>query len=454
MRVHFIAIGGAVMHNLAIVLRRKGYVVTGSDDKIADPAKSNLEREGIMPQRIGFFEENISADLDAVILGMHAREDNPELLKAQELGIKVFSFPEYIYEVSKNKHRVVVAGSHGKTSITAMVMHVLRENNYKFDYLVGAKVQGFDTGVRLSDDAPIIVLEGDEYLASPVHRESKFLFYKPHAALISGVAWDHINVFPDYDEYVKQFERFAYSMEPWGFLTWFADDEELKKIFNHFEEKVRTRAYHTHEHVLRGNITYLITAQGEVPVKIFGEHNLQNISGAKNLCNEIGVNDENFYRAIATFEGAANRLQFMGRNEHTVIYKDFAHSPSKLKATVHAMKHQFGSDTLLAVMELHTFSSLNKDFLEQYGNCMNEADIPVVFFDAETITHKKLPPLNADFVRESFNNTDLQIFTDKEALQNFLFQQNWQGKNLLLMSSGNFSGLNFQELTEKILAAQ
>ncbi len=454
MRVHFIAIGGAVMHNLAIVLRRKGYVVTGSDDKITDPAKSNLEREGILPAQMGFFAENISADLDAVILGMHAREDNTELLKAQELGIKVFSFPEYIYEVSKNKQRVVVAGSHGKTSITAMVMHVLRENNYRFDYLVGAKVQGFDTGVRLSDDAPIIVLEGDEYLASPVHRESKFLFYKPHAALITGVAWDHINVFPDYDEYVKQFERFAYSMEPWGFLTWFSDDEELKKIFNHFEEKVRTRAYSTHEYVLRGNTTCLITAQGEVPLKIFGEHNLQNIAGAKNLCNEIGVSDEGFYRAISTFEGAANRLQFLGRNNGTVIYKDFAHSPSKLKATVNAMKHQFGSNALVAVMELHTFSSLSKDFLEQYANCMNQADIPVVYLDAETVAHKKLPPLDSAFVREAFNNENLQVITNKETLQTFLLEQEWSGKNLLLMSSGNFSGMNLQELTDKILAAK
>ena len=452
MRVHFIAIGGAVMHNLAIVLRRKGFVVTGSDDKITDPAKSNLEREGVMPAKMGFFEENITTDIDAVILGMHAREDNPELLKAQELGVKIFSFPEYIYEVSKNKQRVVVAGSHGKTSITAMVMHVLRENNYQFDYLVGAKVQGFDTGVRLSEDAPIIVLEGDEYLASAVNRESKFLFYKPHAALISGIAWDHVNVFPDYDEYVKQFERFAYSLETWGFLTWFGDDEELKKIFNHYEEKVRTRAYQTHEYVIKGNTTYLITSQGGIAIKVFGEHNLQNIAGAKNLCNEIGVSDENFYRAIASFEGAANRLQFMGRNENTAIYKDFAHSPSKLKATVNAMKQQFNIDQLVAVMELHTFSSLNKDFMEQYANCMNQADIPVVFFDEETITHKKLPPLNADFVRESFNNNALQIFTNKEELQTFLLKQDWKKKNLLLMSSGNFSGMNLQNLTEKILA--
>lgn len=452
MKVHFIAIGGAVMHNLAIVLRRKGYVVTGSDDKIVDPAKTNLEKESILPSRLGFFAENITADLDAVILGMHAREDNVELQKAQELGLKIFSFPEYIYEVSKHKQRVVIAGSHGKTSITSMVMHVLRENNLNFDYMVGAKVKGFDTSVKLSEDAPIIILEGDEYLASPVHREPKFLFYKPHAALISGVAWDHINVFPDYDDYVKQFEKFANSVELWGFLTWFAEDEELKKIFNHYEAKVRTRSYNTHAYEIRGNATYLQTDFGEVPMKVFGEHNLQNISGAKNLCNELGVTDEDFYKAISTFEGAANRLQFMGKNDSTVIYKDFAHSPSKLKATVSAMKHQFKNEHLVAVMELHTFSSLNKEFLAQYAGTMHEADIPVVFYDKETFAHKNMPMFEEDFVKDAFGNEDLVIFTNKDSLKEFLLKQNWESKNLLLMTSGNYAGMNLEELSKEILS--
>ena len=451
MKIHFIAVGGAVMHNLAIVLRRKGNVVTGSDDKIIEPAKTNLEREGILPAQIGFFEKNITEDLDAVILGMHAREDNPELLRAQELGLKIYSFPEYLYEVSKKKQRVVIAGSHGKTTITSMVMHVLKENNYNFDYMVGAKVKGFETSVKITEDAPIIILEGDEYLASPIHRESKFLFYKPNVALITGVAWDHVNVFPDYDEYVKQFEKFAGSMEAWGFLTWFEDDEELKQIFNHYEEKVRLRPYNTHPYIIKGNTTYLQTGFGEIELKVFGEHNLQNIAGAKNVCVELGVTDENFYKAISTFEGAANRLQFIGKNEQTVIYKDFAHSPSKLKATVHAMHVQFNTEELVAVMELHTFSSLNKDFLEQYAGSMNEADIPVVFLDKETFAHKNMPMLSESFVKDSFNNQHLNIFTDKESLQNFLLNQDWKRKNLLLMSSGNFAGMNVEEVAKQIL---
>jgi UDP-N-acetylmuramate: L-alanyl-gamma-D-glutamyl-meso-diaminopimelate ligase len=451
MRIHFIAIGGAVMHNLAIVLRRKGNEVSGSDDKIVDPAKTNLEREGILPEHIGFFSEKITSEIDAVILGMHARTDNPELLKAQELGLKIYSFPEYLYEVSKKKQRVVIAGSHGKTSITSMVMHVLKECNFHFDYVVGAKVKGFDTSIKLTEDAPIIVLEGDEYLASPVNREPKFMFYKPNAALISGVAWDHINVYPDYEDYVKQFERFAHSMEQWGFLTWFGEDEELKKIFNSYDDKVRTRAYFTHPNFIRGNTTYLQTEFGEISLKIFGEHNLQNISGAKNICNELGVADEKFYTAISTFEGAANRLQFIGKNEKTVIYKDFAHSPSKLKATVHAMKEQFAARQLVAVMELHTFSSLNKDFLEQYNETMNEADVPVVFFDKETFAHKDMPLLDETFVKEAFGNSCIQIFTDKESLQSFLHKQEWNNKNLLLMTSGNFAGMNIEAVSDFIL---
>lgn len=451
MKIHFIAIGGAVMHNLAIVLNRKGNIVTGSDDKIIDPAKSNLEREGILPAKAGFFEENIHENLDAVILGMHAREDNPELLKAQQLGLKIYSFPEYIYEVSKKKQRVVIAGSHGKTTITSMIMHVLNENKFNFDYLVGAKVKGFDTGVKLTEDAPIIIIEGDEYLASPVHPTPKFLFYKPNAALISGVAWDHINVFPEYDDYVEQFKKFTYSVEEWGFLTWFGDDEELKQIFNSFDAKVRTRAYFTHPHQIKNQTTYLLTQQGEIPLKVFGEHNLQNIAGAKNICNELGVSDEKFYKAISTFEGAANRLQLLGKNEHTVIFKDFAHSPSKLKATINAVKTQYTSAPLVAVMELHTFSSLNKDFLEQYAGTMNKAETPVVFFDQETFAHKNMQEFDKNFVKQSFGNNNLQVFTDRKLLQQFLLTQDWRNKNLLLMSSGNFNGMDVTELANSIL---
>jgi UDP-N-acetylmuramate: L-alanyl-gamma-D-glutamyl-meso-diaminopimelate ligase len=450
MKLHFIAIGGAVMHNLAIVLKRQGNTVTGSDDKIDDPARTNLGNEGILPPRIGFNAANVTPDIEAIILGMHARADNPELLKAQELGIKIYSFPEYLYEFSKNKQRVVIAGSHGKTSITAMVMHVLKENDFSFDYMVGAKVKGFDTSVKLSD-APVIVLEGDEYLASAIEREPKFMFYKPNVALISGVAWDHINVFPEYDDYVEQYKKFAYSMEEWGFLTWFQDDEELKKIFNTYDAKARTRPYNTHAHKIRGNVTFLQTDFGDIPLKIFGEHNLQNIAGAKNVCNELGVFDEDFYKAIATFEGAANRLQFVGRNDSTAIYKDFAHSPSKVKATVNAMKHQFEGSELVAVFELHTFSSLNEEFLGQYAGTLDEADVPVVFFDRETFKHKDMPLLESEFVINAFANHHLNIFTDKKALRNFLLTQHWKNKNLLLMSSGNFAGMDVADIAAKIL---
>ena len=451
MKIHFIAIGGAVMHNLAIALKRKGHQVTGSDDKIVDPAKTNLSNEVIMPANIGFDANNITEDLDAVILGMHARENNPELLKAQELGIKIYSFPEYIYEVSKNKQRVVIAGSHGKTTITSMVMHVLKGTGYDFDYLVGAKVKGFDTSVKITENAPIIILEGDEYLASPINRESKFLFYKPNAALISGIAWDHINVFPEYEGYVEQFRKFAYSVEEWGFLTWYKEDEELKRIFNAFDAKVRTRPYDTHPHVVKNNKTYLMTDFGEIGILVFGQHNLQNISGAKYICNEIGVFDEDFYRAIATFEGAANRLQLQGKNEQTTIYKDFAHSPSKLAATTKAMKQQFAQQHLIAVMELHTFSSLNKEFLNQYAGSMNQADTPVVFLDKETFAHKNMDLFDETLVREAFDNDKLKVITDREVLKSFLINQSWSGKNLLLMTSGNFSGLNLDELTTQIL---
>ncbi|MCS6934676.1 MAG: Mur ligase family protein [Chitinophagales bacterium] len=450
MKVHFIAIGGAVMHNLAIVLHRKGYVVSGSDDVINDPSRSNLEREGLLPQRLGFHEDNIHSNLDAVILGMHAREDNVELRRALELGLRVYSFPEYIYEVSKKKQRVVVAGSHGKTTITAMIMHVLKHAGFSFDYLVGARVEGFDTSVKISEDAPVIILEGDEYFASPIHRKPKFLYYKPHAAVISGIAWDHINVFPEYDEYVRQFELFAQSVEEWGFLTWYAHDDELKKIFNTFEAKVRTRPYDIHPHTICGGITYLSTGFGEIPLKIFGEHNLQNISAAKNVCLELGVPDDEFYRAISTFEGAALRLQLLGRNDYSAVYRDFAHSPSKLAATVRAMKRQYPQRHLVAVMELHTFSSLDKRFLTEYSGAFDEADEPIIFIHHDTLLQKRVDEIDEAYIQETFGNSAIRVFYKPEELHNYLLQKKWAEKNLLLMTSGNFGGLPITEIAQHI----
>jgi UDP-N-acetylmuramate: L-alanyl-gamma-D-glutamyl-meso-diaminopimelate ligase len=341
MKVHFIAVGGAVMHSLAIALKGQGYQVTGSDDKIADPARTNLFREGILPGAEGFFADKISADLDAVILGMHARIDNPELLRAQELKIPIYSFPHYIYEVSKNKKRIVIAGSHGKTTITSMVMHVLHTCGLDVDYMVGAKVKGFDTGVRLSTDAPIIVIEGDEYLASPIERESKFMFYHPHIALITGVAWDHINVFPVYEGYVGQFRKFAHSVEAGGSVSYYSGDKELQKIFADYTGEAKVIPYAATRYEVRDNKTYIITKDTEYSMVIFGTHNMQNMEGARTVCREAGISDHDFYTAMMTFEGAANRLEKLGENSHTVIYKDFAHSPSKLQATVNAMKEQY-----------------------------------------------------------------------------------------------------------------
>lgn len=451
MKIHFIAVGGAIMHNLAIALKRKGNIVTGSDDKIADPALTNLSKEGIMPEQIGFFSERITADLDAVILGMHARIDNPELLKAQELGLKIYSFPEYIYEVAKDKLRIVIAGSHGKTTITSMVMHVLQQCGKNIDYMVGAKVKGFDTSVKLTEDASIIVLEGDEYLASPIHLESKFMFYKPHVALITGVAWDHINVFLVYEGYVNQFKKFAESVEAGGAITYYREDAELKKIFAEYKGSAKVLPYTQPEYFTKGHSTFILSEGKEYEMSVFGAHNMQNIEGARIVCNEVGISNEDFMIAISSFEGAANRLQFLGKNEETVIYKDFAHSPSKLKATVKAMREQFADRQLVAVMELHTFSSLNKDFLSEYNNSMDAADEAIVFIDKEAMLLKRMPDLNESLIRESFGRNDLQIFTEKEQLIQYLLSTNWKNKNLLLMTSGQFGGMKVEEVRDEIL---
>ena len=451
MNVHFIAIGGAVMHSLAIALKRQGYQVTGSDDKIANPARANLGREGILPETEGFFADKITAGLDAVILGMHARIDNPELVRAQELKIPIYSFPHYIYEVSKNKKRIVIAGSHGKTTITSMVMHVLHTNGLDIDYMVGAKVKGFDTGVRLSESASIIVIEGDEYLASPIERESKFMFYHPHIALITGVAWDHINVFPVYEGYVNQFRKFANSIEAGGSVSYYAGDKELQRIFADYSGAARTIPYTSASYEVRDNKTYVKTVEGEYPMVVFGTHNMQNMEGARTVCREVGISDHDFYTAMSTFEGAANRLEKLGENAHTVVYKDFAHSPSKLQATVNAMKEQYPTRKLTAVMELHTFSSLNKDFLQEYHGGMDKADTAVVFIDHEAMKLKQMPPLDPALIISSFGRDDMMVFSSKEELQAFLLAQNWHENNLLLMTSGQFGGMDVKGLANKII---
>ncbi len=452
MRLHFIAIGGSAMHNLAIALAKKGYQVTGSDDAIFEPSSSRLQKHGLLPKSMGWDENRITRDLDAVILGMHARPENPELKKAQELNLKVYSYPEYIYEQSKGKVRVVIGGSHGKTSITSMIMHVLKHNNQDFDYMVGAQLEGFDTMVKLTAEAPVIIIEGDEYLASPIDRRPKFHLYKGNIGLISGIAWDHINVFPTFGNYVEQFAEFLKTLVPRGNIIYNEKDEVLKELVYGYDGSIKKNAYSTPRYKIEAGITYIVTGEGkEVPLKVFGEHNLQNIEGAKQVCRLLGIEDEQFYTAVSSFTGAARRLELLASNNDTAVYKDFAHSPSKLKATIEAVKKQFPERKLVAIMELHTFSSLNRDFLNEYTGAMDLADEPVVFIDRRTFEQKQMQEYGEDTVRKSFGNKKLKFFNNPEILERFLSYINYNRKNLLLMSSGNFGGLNLNELARNIV---
>ncbi|RZK73517.1 MAG: peptidoglycan synthetase, partial [Pedobacter sp.] len=386
MRIHFIAIGGSAMHNLAIALHKKGYLVTGSDDVIFEPSGSRLEKHGILPKQMGWDEANITPDLDAVILGMHALKDNPELLKAQQLGLKIYSYPEYIYEQTREKLRVVIGGSHGKTTITSMILHVLNYYNKDFDYLVGAQLAGFDTMVKVTDSAPIIIIEGDEYLASPIDRRPKFHLYKANIAVISGIAWDHINVFPTYKEYVKQFEIFIETIQPEGCLIYCSQDQDLCQIVQDTDNSVVKIGYEIPDHVIKDGVTYLLP--DNIPLRVFGDHNLMNLNAAKLVCRQLGIDDNEFNKAIASFTGASKRLELLSSVNKTNVYKDFAHSPSKLKATIEAVKLQFEERRLVACIELHTFSSLNKAFLSQYANTMTNADEAIVYIDEQTFKHK------------------------------------------------------------------
>jgi UDP-N-acetylmuramate: L-alanyl-gamma-D-glutamyl-meso-diaminopimelate ligase len=449
-QVHFIAIGGSVMHNLAIALHHKGYKVTGSDDEIYDPARTRLQQLGILPTEIGWFPDKIHGNLDAVILGMHARKDNSELLKAQELGLKVYSYPDYFYQQSLDKQRVVIAGSHGKTSITSMILHVLNFHNRKFDYLVGAQLEGFETMVRLSDDAPVIIVEGDEYPASPTNLVPKFLCYHPHIALISGIAWDHFNIYPTWDGYVNQFEQLIAAIPKSGNLFYDKTDEKLAEISQVEREGLTKTAYEAHPYRVENGQTFLITQQDEVPLLIFGDHNMKNLSGAMRICEELGITDSQFYEAIQTFKGAANRLETVAKHSQTIVYKDFAHAPSKVEATTAAAKAQFPDRRLVACTELHTFSSLNKKFLGQYAHKLDAADVAAVYFNPHTIEHKRLEPISVAEVKAAFERTDLLVFTDSAALEQFLLTQNWHNTNLLMMSSGTFGGLDLKELAQKL----
>ena len=451
-RVHFIAIGGAAMHNLAIAISKKNdFLVTGSDDEIFEPSYSRLKKNGLLPAEMGWFPERIHSGLSAVIVGMHATIDNPELLRAKELGLKIFSFPEYLYQQTRSKTRIVVGGSHGKTTTTAMILFVLKQLKIDADYMVGAQIEGFDNMVKLSYEARIAVFEGDEYLTSPIDRRPKFHLYKPHIAVLTGIAWDHINVFPTFPVYVEQFKKFTDLMEVQGRLIYFDGDENLNQIVTGLRRDIVPFAYNTPKHGVRNGITYLKTKKAEVPLKIFGEHNLQNMEAARLACRQIGVTDQQFYSVIKDFPGASNRLQKIVETENAVAFKDFAHSPSKLKATVNAVKTQFADRRLIACMELHTFSSLTEDFLPQYAGCMEQADMAFVYYNPEVIQHKRLKEIDPEQVKNAFGGNNLEVFTDSAALQTKLRSLNYDNTALLFMTSGNFSGVQLIEFAEELL---
>lgn len=438
------------MHSIAIALKEKGHIVSGSDDEIFEPALSHLREHRLIGEKYGWSESNINPNLDAVILGMHARADNIELIKAQQLGLKIYSFPEFIYEQSKNKKRVVIGGSHGKTTITAMILHVLKKQEKDFDFMAGAALPGFENMVRLSEKAPVIILEGDEYLSSPLDRRPKFHLYQTDIGLISGIAWDHINVFPTFENYVEQFRIFAQNIPENGKLVYCSTDAEVKKIAEDKSVKCEKIPYALPKYEIEDGITYLIHVE-KIPLKVFGEHNLMNIEGARKICKLLGVSDYDFNRAIKSFEGAAKRLQLVAQNDSSAVYKDFAHSPSKLLATIDAVKKQFPERKLVACIELHTFSSLNKNFLSEYKGTMTSADVPIVYFNPHTVEHKKLEALDKNLITASFADRRIKVFTDSAELRNYLAQQEWEGSNLLMMSSGTFDGLSLEKLAEEII---
>lgn len=437
-RIHFIAIGGAAMHNLALAVAAKpGYIVTGSDDEIFDPARTHLKEAGLLPAEAGWFPEKITADLDAVILGMHAREDNPELVKARELGLKIYSFPEYLYEQTKDKIRIVVGGSHGKTTTTSMILYVLNKLGIEADYMVGAQIEGFERMVRLSETAKYAVFEGDEYLTSPLDLRSKFLWYHPHVAILTGIAWDHINVFPTFDSYVETFRKFVDTIEPNGTFIYFKQDANLKNIADGARKDIVCVPYQEYT--------------GDVEMQVFGRHNLQNLQAAMLACHSIGVKPDDFYREISTFTGASNRLEKIAEAGNNVAYKDFAHSPSKLKATVNAVREHHQGKRLIACMELHTFSSLMAEFLPQYKDCMSEADLAFVYFNPHVVEHKRLTPITVDEVRQSFGKGNITVFTDSKLLEQTLREQEYDNTALLMMSSGTFDGIDVKALAQDLI---
>ena len=450
MNIHFIAIGGSAMHNLAIALHNKGYQVSGSDDTIHNPSKSRLEKYGLLPNQFGWFPEKINDSLDVIILGMHAKIDNPELLKAQELGLKIYSYPEFLYEQSKDKTRVVIGGSHGKTTITSMILHVLNYHGREVDYMVGAQLDGFETMVHLTEENEFMVLEGDEYLSSPIDRRPKFHLYKPNIALLSGIAWDHINVFPTFDNYTEQFSIFTDSLVNGGIMVYNEGDVEVKKVVESSSNSIKKYPYNLPKHLIENGITYLQTSEGDLPLEIFGNHNLENLAGAKWICQHMGIDEDDFYEAIASFKGASKRLEKIAENDNTVVFKDFAHSPSKVAATTKAVKEQYVNREVIACLELHTYSSLNAEFLAEYKGALNYADKAVVFYSPHAVEIKKLKEVSKGQIANAFEREDLIIYTNPVEFKEYLFSQKLEKTALVLMSSGNYGGLDFDEVKKLV----
>ncbi|SDS55120.1 Mur ligase family protein [Gramella sp. MAR_2010_147] len=450
MRIHFIAIGGSAMHSLAIALKQKSYEISGSDDAIFEPSKTRLKENGIYPEKIGWSKDHITTDLDAVILGMHAKDDNSELIKARELGLKIYSYPEFLFEQSRNKTRVVIGGSHGKTSITSMILHVMNYHEKEVDFMVGAALEGLENPVHLTEENDFIVIEGDEYLSSALDRRPKFHLYQPNIALLSGIAWDHINVFPTYENYVEQFKIFIDSIVNGGILVYNEEDTEVKRLAEETENPIRKHPYNTPEYHKEDNQTILDVPEGELPLEIFGKHNLNNLAGAKWICQHMGVDEDDFYEAIATFKGASKRLEKVAESPSSVIFKDFAHSPSKVSATTAAVKEQFPNKKVIACLELHTYSSLNAEFLKEYKNSLEKADIALVFYSPDAVAIKKLEEVSEDQIRKSFQKENLKIFTTSETFKGELKKTDLKNSVLLMMSSGNYGGLDMEELKQLI----
>ena len=446
MKIHFIAIGGSAMHNLAIALKLKGFSITGSDDAINDPSRSRLKKYNLLPKKEGWFSDKITSDIDAVVLGMHAKDDNPELLKAREIGLKIYSYPEFIFNQSKDKIRIVIGGSHGKTSITSLVLHVLSTLNIESDYMVGAQLDGFEVMVKLTDTSKYIVLEGDEYLSSALDLRPKFHLYKPHIALISGIAWDHINVFKTFENYLKQFEIFINSIEKNGTLVYNELDPELKKLVSSNKSNLNYIPYSLPKHKIIDGISFIDINNRLYRLKIFGDHNLQNISGALNICKALGVESEDFYNAITSFNGASNRLELVYKSSDTIIFKDFAHSPSKVKATTEAVHKQFPNRKLISFFELHTYSSLNPLFLEKYRDTLKHSDECYIYYSEKNMRIKRLEPIDSELIIRSFNHSSLTVIDNYEKLNKKIYDLDLSNSVLLMMSSGKFGGLDIDKI--------